>query len=161
MFSNFRWGRQEWVGRGSGDPPPKDDMVGRVQTKWQTCWSVAKAPRDHCHSGGGRRKSDGAGRKGQAMPAVGRLGRASPSLSVWLGAAAPEEIKKCPGVVVDGDGLCLGSGKTRGEKKYFRATERTMESKNSTRDFFENYSATETLDMTLFWRQTQRHCPIS
>ena len=56
------------------------------------------------------------------MPAVGRLGRASPSLSVWLGAAAPEEIKKCPGVVmvvVDGDGLCLGSGKTREEIKYF------------------------------------------
>ena len=44
--------------------------------------------------------------KEKAMPAVERLGRASPPLSVWLRAAAPEEIKKCPGVVVvvlDGD----------------------------------------------------------
>lgn len=56
------------------------------------------------------------------MPAVGGLGRASPPLSVWLRAAAPEEIKKWPGVVVevvevvDGDERCLGSEKTREEK---------------------------------------------
>lgn len=47
-----------------------------------------------------------------------RLGRASPPLSVWLGAAAPEEIKKHPGVVVvevvvRWDKLCLGSENKR------------------------------------------------
>lgn len=54
------------------------------------------------------------GGKEKAMPAVERLGRASPPLSVWLRAAAPEEIKKCPGlvvVVVYGDELCPCSEK--------------------------------------------------
>ena len=58
------------------------------------------------------------------MLGVERLGRASSPLSACLGAAAPEEIKKCPGtvvvvvvlVVVDGDKLCLASEKTRGRK---------------------------------------------
>lgn len=81
--------------------------------------------------------------KEKAMPAVERLGRASPPLSVWLRAAAPEEIKKCPGVVVvvllDGDNICLGSEKKR-EKKYFEktensASERAMETKIKTSDF--------------------------
>lgn len=96
-------------------------MGGRVQTEWQTCWSAAKASRERCHNRGRRRKTEGAERKGQAMPAVERLGRVSPPLSVWLRAAAPEEIKKCPGVVVvvvvvDWDELCFGSEKT-GERK--------------------------------------------
>lgn len=52
------------------------------------------------------------------MPAVVRLGTAEPPLSLWLGAAAPEEIKKYPGVVVtaDGDEFCLDSEHT-GERK--------------------------------------------
>lgn len=52
------------------------------------------------------------------MPAVVRLGTAEPPLSLWLGAAPPEEIKKCPGVVVtaDGDEFCLSSENT-GERK--------------------------------------------
>lgn len=71
------------------------------------------------------------------MPAVERLGRTSFPLSVWLRDAAPEEIKKRPGmvvvkVVVDGDKLCIGFKKT-GEKKYFQRTEaslRSMEIRN-------------------------------
>lgn len=48
------------------------------------------------------------------MPGVVGLGRVSPPLSAWLGAAAPEEMKKSPGLVVevvavveDGDRVCL------------------------------------------------------
>lgn len=44
------------------------------------------------------------------MLAVERLGRASFLLSVWFKAAAPEEIRKRPGmvvVVVDGDSFIL------------------------------------------------------
>lgn len=52
----------------------------------------------------GETKSDGGTEsKGQAMPAVERLGWASPPLSVWLRAA--EEIKKWRAMVVDGDEL--------------------------------------------------------
>lgn len=149
-------------------------MDGRVQTAWQTCWSVAKASRERCHNRERRRKSEGAEREGKAMPAVERLGRASLPLSVWLRAAAPEEIKKCPGVVVvaavvDGDKLCLGSEKTI-EKKYFQtsensASERAMETKKTNNRFslFERYSALEPLDPTWFRRQcvTQPQFPIS
>lgn len=119
------------VGWGWRGPAPKMmiGMDGTVQTEWQTCWSVAKASRERCHDRERRRKSEGAERNGEAMPAVERLGRASPPLSVWLRAAAPEEIKKWPGVaaaavaLVDGDKLCLGSGKDEGEKKFFQTSE--------------------------------------
>lgn len=114
-------------------------MEGRkVQTEWQTCWSIAKAPREHCHN---RERAEERAReqrgKEKAMPAVERLGRTFLPLSVWLRDAAPEEIKKRPGmvvvkVVVDGDKLCIGFKKT-GEKKYFQRTEaslRSMEIRN-------------------------------
>ncbi|KAK5852630.1 hypothetical protein PBY51_006482 [Eleginops maclovinus] len=78
------------------------------------------------HSRETKKERGSKGGKGEAMPAVERLGRASPPLSVWLGAAAPEEIKKCPGVVVlvleeevvvDWDKLCLNSEKDGREKE--------------------------------------------
>lgn len=49
---------------------------------------------------GNRRKHEGVEGKEKPMPAVERLGRASFLLSVWFRAAAPEEIRKRPGMVV-------------------------------------------------------------
>lgn len=135
------WGGMEDVGvergvRGAGVHCEKDDRDGCMgfRQEWQTCWSIAKASRERRHDRERetKEKSEGAqsGEREKAVPGVERLGRASPPLSVWLGAAAPEEIKKCPGmvvvvvlVVVDGDKLCLASEKDEGEKKYFRRTE--------------------------------------
>ncbi|KAG7234613.1 hypothetical protein INR49_004453 [Caranx melampygus] len=100
-------------------------MDARVETAWQTCWSIAKASRERCHSRERRRKSEEQGGEEKAMPGVERLGRASSPLSVWLKAAAPEEIKKCPGMVVvpvDGDELCLASEKRPERKKYLWRT---------------------------------------
>ncbi|KAI9547316.1 hypothetical protein NQZ68_018539 [Dissostichus eleginoides] len=81
------------------------------------------------------------GGKGEAMPAVERLGRASPPLSAWLGAAAPEEIKKCPGVVVLvlEEEVDLDSEKDESEKVLLErpknSSERAVETKKTTSDF--------------------------
>lgn len=83
---------------------------------WKAGWSIAKAPQERCHTGEGLRKSEQAESKGKAMPAAEGLGTSSPPLSVWLRAAAPEEIKKCPGVLAvmsDRDQLGCGAEKTR------------------------------------------------
>ena len=104
---------------------------GKVQTEWQTCWSVAKASRERCHISRETKKERGSkGGKGEAMPAVERLGRASPPLSVWLGAAAPEEIKKCPGVVVlvlEEEEVDLDSEKDESEKVLFERPKNSSE----------------------------------
>lgn len=68
----------------------------------------------------GARERGAEQKRGEAMPAEERLGRASPPLSGWLAAAAPEEINTSPDVVeleVDGNELCLDSPTLKGRKR--------------------------------------------
>ncbi|MEQ2230670.1 hypothetical protein ILYODFUR_031843 [Ilyodon furcidens] len=70
----------------------------------------------------GAKKAQGSrGERKKPMPAVERLGRASFLLSVWFRAAAPEEIRKRPGmvvVVVDRDNFSVCDENKTTEKTY-------------------------------------------
>lgn len=85
------------------------DMLEHRQTFWE-----------RCHIEGDRRKTavelTGEGKKGQAMPAVERLGRASLSLSVWLGgcsARGNQETSSSGDGGGGGGGVCGGTGRLR------------------------------------------------
>lgn len=125
MCAVFLWGGLEDVSWG---PPRRGDVDGWTEG-FRRCGRHAGAPPKLLGNaatvgGDGERRRERS--KGHAMPAVEGLGRASPPLSVWLRAAAPEEIKKWPGMAVeaveavDGDELCLGSEKTRDRKSTFK-----------------------------------------
>lgn len=133
-------------------------LGGRGSTTKSTIWmdgrTMGRFRRSGRHAGASpkllgnaatfrERRRGSKGGKGEAMPAVERLGRASPPLSVWLGAAAPEEIKKCPGVLVlvlEEEEVDVDSEKDESEKVLFEraknSSERAVETKKNKRAIF-------------------------
>lgn len=78
------------------------DMLEHRQTFWE-----------RCHIEGDRRKTGVVGGQRQAMPAVERLGRASPSLSVWLGGCSARGNQETSSSDDGGGGVCGGTGRLR------------------------------------------------